>query len=140
MTSHEALVRFVANQLLTTVTRVRSANQLPGTLRPRARSCLCGAQVLKSEVQEIREGKEQIFTVISRQCWSSSVPRSCKSALCVCVMGTLRNGWTKRESFILSVDVGTTSVRCHVYDKHANIRGSCTRKVTKHTRVSSPAP
>lgn len=45
-------------------------------------------------------------------------------------MGTLRNGWTKRESFILSVDVGTTSVRCHVYDKHANIRGSCSRKVS----------
>ncbi|KAI5092553.1 putative glycerol kinase 5, partial [Silurus meridionalis] len=48
----------------------------------------------------------------------------------VCVMGTLRNGWTKRESFILSVDVGTTSIRCHVYDKQANIRGSCSRKVS----------
>ncbi|KAK3513582.1 hypothetical protein QTP70_025360 [Hemibagrus guttatus] len=45
-------------------------------------------------------------------------------------MGTLRNGWTKRERCILSVDVGTTSVRCHVYDKHANIRGSCSRKVS----------
>ncbi|GAA6082421.1 putative glycerol kinase 5 isoform X2, partial [Tachysurus ichikawai] len=44
-------------------------------------------------------------------------------------MVTLRNGWMKRESFILSVDVGTTSVRCHVYDKHANIRGSCSRKL-----------
>ncbi|TST47709.1 Glycerol kinase, glycosomal [Bagarius yarrelli] len=44
-------------------------------------------------------------------------------------MGTLRNGFIKRETFILSVDVGTTSVRCHVYDKHANIRGSCSRKV-----------
>ncbi|XP_060762539.1 putative glycerol kinase 5 isoform X2 [Neoarius graeffei] len=44
-------------------------------------------------------------------------------------MGTLRNGWTKRKRFILSVDVGTTSVRCHVYDKHTNIRGSCSRKV-----------
>uniref|UniRef100_A0A8C2E6W0 Glycerol kinase 5 n=1 Tax=Cyprinus carpio TaxID=7962 RepID=A0A8C2E6W0_CYPCA len=30
----------------------------------------------------------------------------------------------KRETFILSVDVGTTSIRCHVYDKSAGIRGS----------------
>ncbi|KAM4557099.1 glycerol kinase 5 [Fundulus diaphanus] len=39
-----------------------------------------------------------------------------------------RNGLNK-ESFILSVDVGTTSIRCHVYDKEARIRGSCTSKV-----------
>ncbi|XP_062843453.1 putative glycerol kinase 5 [Trichomycterus rosablanca] len=45
-------------------------------------------------------------------------------------MGTLRNGLSKRESFILSVDVGTTSIRCHVYDKQANIRGSYSKKVS----------
>ncbi|XP_048018374.1 putative glycerol kinase 5 isoform X2 [Megalobrama amblycephala] len=45
-------------------------------------------------------------------------------------MGTQRNGFCKRESFILSVDVGTTSIRCHVYDKSANIRGSCSSKVS----------
>uniref|UniRef100_A0A3B5LJ88 Glycerol kinase 5 n=1 Tax=Xiphophorus couchianus TaxID=32473 RepID=A0A3B5LJ88_9TELE len=44
------------------------------------------------------------------------------------MMGSRRNGLTK-ESFILSVDVGTTSIRCHVYDKEARIRGSCTSKV-----------
>uniref|UniRef100_A0A3B4U8V8 Glycerol kinase 5 n=1 Tax=Seriola dumerili TaxID=41447 RepID=A0A3B4U8V8_SERDU len=43
-------------------------------------------------------------------------------------MGSQRNGF-KKESFILSVDVGTTSIRCHVYDKEATIRGSCTTKV-----------
>uniref|UniRef100_A0A3Q3X6F1 Glycerol kinase 5 n=1 Tax=Mola mola TaxID=94237 RepID=A0A3Q3X6F1_MOLML len=43
-------------------------------------------------------------------------------------MGSQRNGF-KKESFVLSVDVGTTSIRCHVYDKQANIRGSCTTKV-----------
>ncbi|KAM4552405.1 glycerol kinase 5 isoform 1-T2 [Odontesthes bonariensis] len=43
-------------------------------------------------------------------------------------MGSRRNGF-KRESFILSVDVGTTSIRCHVYDKEAKIRGSCTNKI-----------
>ncbi|XP_015224449.1 PREDICTED: putative glycerol kinase 5 [Cyprinodon variegatus] len=43
-------------------------------------------------------------------------------------MGSRKNGFTK-ESFILSVDVGTTSIRCHVYDKEANIRGSCTSEV-----------
>lgn len=43
-------------------------------------------------------------------------------------MGSHRNGF-KKEGFILSVDVGTTSIRCHVYDKQANIRGSCTTKV-----------
>ncbi|XDV27077.1 hypothetical protein PO909_030670 [Leuciscus waleckii] len=45
-------------------------------------------------------------------------------------MGTQRNGFCKRETFILSVDVGTTSIRCHVYDKSANIRGSCSSKVS----------
>lgn len=39
-----------------------------------------------------------------------------------------RNGF-KRESYILSVDVGTTSIRCHVFDKEAQIRGSCITKV-----------
>lgn len=43
-------------------------------------------------------------------------------------MGSNKNGF-KKERFILSVDVGTTSIRCHVYDKAANIRGSCTTKV-----------
>ncbi|XP_032388421.1 glycerol kinase 5 [Etheostoma spectabile] len=43
-------------------------------------------------------------------------------------MGCQRNGF-KKESFILSVDVGTTSIRCHVYDKEANIQGRCTTKV-----------
>lgn len=36
----------------------------------------------------------------------------------------------RSETFILSVDVGTTLIRCHVYDKEAKIRGSCTTKVT----------
>ncbi|KAG7523583.1 glycerol kinase 5 [Solea senegalensis] len=44
------------------------------------------------------------------------------------MMGSQRNGF-KKERFILSVDVGTTSVRCHVYDKETQIRGSCTREV-----------
>ncbi|XP_030016653.1 glycerol kinase 5 [Sphaeramia orbicularis] len=43
-------------------------------------------------------------------------------------MGTRRNGFNK-ETFILSVDVGTTSIRCHVYDKEANIRGLCSTEV-----------
>lgn len=43
-------------------------------------------------------------------------------------MGSHRNGFNK-DSYILSVDVGTTSIRCHVYDKEAKIRGSCSTKV-----------
>ncbi|KAM9790640.1 glycerol kinase 5 [Syngnathus typhle] len=43
-------------------------------------------------------------------------------------MGTPRNG-IKKGRFILSVDVGTTSIRCHVYDKKAQIRGSCSTEV-----------
>uniref|UniRef100_A0A6Q2X116 Glycerol kinase 5 n=1 Tax=Esox lucius TaxID=8010 RepID=A0A6Q2X116_ESOLU len=43
-------------------------------------------------------------------------------------MGTQRNGF-KKENYIISVDVGTTSIRCHVYDKEAQIRGSCVTKV-----------
>uniref|UniRef100_A0A8C6MEE0 Glycerol kinase 5 n=1 Tax=Nothobranchius furzeri TaxID=105023 RepID=A0A8C6MEE0_NOTFU len=43
-------------------------------------------------------------------------------------MGSRRNGFMN-ERFMLSVDVGTTSIRCHVYDKQANIRGSCTSRL-----------
>ncbi|KAM3604496.1 uncharacterized protein V6R79_011840 [Siganus canaliculatus] len=43
-------------------------------------------------------------------------------------MGSQRNG-LKKGTFILSVDVGTTSIRCHVYDKEAKIRGSCNTEV-----------
>uniref|UniRef100_A0A8C9SJD0 Glycerol kinase 5 n=1 Tax=Scleropages formosus TaxID=113540 RepID=A0A8C9SJD0_SCLFO len=34
-----------------------------------------------------------------------------------------------RATFILAVDVGTTSMRCHIYDKEASVRGSCSTKV-----------
>lgn len=44
-------------------------------------------------------------------------------------MGSHKRNGFKKDSFILSVDVGTTSIKCHVYDKQANIRGSCTTKV-----------
>lgn len=44
-------------------------------------------------------------------------------------MSTQRNGM-KRDGYILSVDVGTTSIRCHIYDKSATVKASCTRKVT----------
>uniref|UniRef100_A0AAQ4Q7W1 Glycerol kinase 5 n=1 Tax=Gasterosteus aculeatus aculeatus TaxID=481459 RepID=A0AAQ4Q7W1_GASAC len=43
-------------------------------------------------------------------------------------MGSQRHS-SKKECFILSVDVGTTSIRCHVYDKEANVRGACTTEV-----------
>ncbi|XP_024124364.1 putative glycerol kinase 5 [Oryzias melastigma] len=44
-------------------------------------------------------------------------------------MGSWKKNGFRGERFILSVDVGTTSVRCHVYDKEAKIRGSCSEKV-----------
>ncbi|XP_072297897.1 glycerol kinase 5 [Eucyclogobius newberryi] len=44
-------------------------------------------------------------------------------------MGTHRRNGFKKESFILSVDIGTTSIRCHVYDQEAKVRGSCITKV-----------
>ncbi|XP_041918779.1 putative glycerol kinase 5 [Alosa sapidissima] len=40
-----------------------------------------------------------------------------------------RNGFCKK-SYIVAVDVGTTGIKCHVYDKEANVRGSSTRKVS----------
>lgn len=39
-----------------------------------------------------------------------------------------RNGFSKK-SYIIAVDVGTTAIKCHVYDKEANVRGSCAKKV-----------
>ncbi|XP_057712971.1 putative glycerol kinase 5 isoform X2 [Corythoichthys intestinalis] len=47
-------------------------------------------------------------------------------------MGTPRNV-IKKERYILSVDVGSTVIRCHVYDKKAEIRGSsCEQVVPLH--------
>ncbi|XP_030633849.1 putative glycerol kinase 5 [Chanos chanos] len=43
-------------------------------------------------------------------------------------MGSHRNGFTK-ENYIVAVDVGTTSIKCHVYDEKAVVKGSCIRKV-----------
>ncbi|MBN3275526.1 GLPK5 kinase, partial [Polyodon spathula] len=39
------------------------------------------------------------------------------------------NGFMK-DLYILSVDVGTTSIRGHVYDKEANIKGSSSEKIS----------
>ncbi|KAK1162580.1 putative glycerol kinase 5 isoform X1 [Acipenser oxyrinchus oxyrinchus] len=44
-------------------------------------------------------------------------------------MGSPRNGFMK-DLYILSVDVGTTSIRGHVYDKEANIKGSSSEKIS----------
>uniref|UniRef100_A0A672JCA4 Glycerol kinase 5 n=1 Tax=Salarias fasciatus TaxID=181472 RepID=A0A672JCA4_SALFA len=52
----------------------------------------------------------------------------CTSLLITENKASFRNGFS-RESFILSVDVGTTSIRGHVYDKEARVRGSCTAKI-----------
>ena len=38
-------------------------------------------------------------------------------------------GSTAENPYVLALDVGTTTVRCHVYDKHAQIKGSGLRKV-----------
>ncbi|XP_045395332.1 putative glycerol kinase 5 isoform X3 [Lemur catta] len=35
----------------------------------------------------------------------------------------------RRAGFVLGVDVGSSVIRCHVYDLKAQIRGSCTQKV-----------
>ncbi|ESP00284.1 hypothetical protein LOTGIDRAFT_225946 [Lottia gigantea] len=34
-----------------------------------------------------------------------------------------------KERYVLSLDVGTTTVRCHVYDKTCNIKGSSSKKI-----------
>ncbi len=35
--------------------------------------------------------------------------------------------------YVLALDVGTTTIRCHIYDKHAQIKGSGFRKVSNYT-------
>ncbi|XP_078613134.1 glycerol kinase 5-like isoform X2 [Branchiostoma floridae x Branchiostoma japonicum] len=34
-----------------------------------------------------------------------------------------------RDQYVMAVDVGTTTLRCHVYDKLANVKGSSSKKV-----------
>lgn len=33
------------------------------------------------------------------------------------------------EKYVLSVDIGTTSIRCHIYNKAAKLMGKCQEKV-----------
>ncbi len=41
-------------------------------------------------------------------------------------------GSCAENPFVLALDVGTTTIRCHIYDKHAHIKGSGFRKVCIH--------
>lgn len=36
-----------------------------------------------------------------------------------------------REKFVLAVDIGTTSLRSHVYTKQGNIKGASSKRVRK---------
>lgn len=40
-------------------------------------------------------------------------------------------GADSREKFVLSVDIGTTSLRSHVYTKQGNIKGASSKRVSK---------
>ncbi|XP_043558724.1 putative glycerol kinase 5 isoform X3 [Chiloscyllium plagiosum] len=44
-------------------------------------------------------------------------------------MGSVRNGLRRSDTYVLAVDVGSTSVRCHVYDPAAKIKGSSSRPI-----------
>ncbi|XP_048460441.1 putative glycerol kinase 5 [Rhincodon typus] len=44
-------------------------------------------------------------------------------------MGSVRNGLRRTDTYVLAVDVGSTSVRCHVYDPAAKIKGSSSRPI-----------
>ncbi|XP_069753458.1 glycerol kinase 5 isoform X2 [Narcine bancroftii] len=44
-------------------------------------------------------------------------------------MGSARNGWRRRDTYIVAVDVGSTSVRCCVYDRAAKIKGSSSKPI-----------
>ena len=74
----------------------------------------------RSEVRRTVQGGER------NTCWCSV---QCSSAAEEMASSTKRNGFRK-ESFILSVDVGTTTLRCNVFDQEAKIRGTCSGKVT----------
>ncbi|GCC38563.1 glycerol kinase 5 isoform X1 [Chiloscyllium punctatum] len=45
-------------------------------------------------------------------------------------MGSVRNGLRRSDTYVLAVDVGSTSVRCHVYDPAAKIKGSSSRPIS----------
>lgn len=40
-------------------------------------------------------------------------------------------GADSREKFVLAVDIGTTSLRSHVYTKQGNIKGASSKRVRK---------
>lgn len=40
-------------------------------------------------------------------------------------------GADSREKFVLAVDMGTTSLRSHVYTKQGNIKGASSKRVRK---------
>ena len=45
--------------------------------------------------------------------------------------GSPDTGSAVDNEYVLSVDVGTTILCCHIYDRHANIKGTSRQKVSK---------
>ena len=44
--------------------------------------------------------------------------------------GSPDTGSAVDNEYVLSVDVGTTILCCHIYDRHANIKGTSRQKVS----------
>lgn len=49
-------------------------------------------------------------------------------------------GADSREKFVLSVDIGTTSLRSHVYTKQGNIKGASSKRVSKLSEAMLKIP
>lgn len=56
-------------------------------------------------------------------------------------MSELPNGHGLRPAgFVLGLDVGSSVIRCHVYDRTARVRGSSAQKVTERRARAGQAP
>ncbi|XP_006002852.1 putative glycerol kinase 5 isoform X1 [Latimeria chalumnae] len=44
-------------------------------------------------------------------------------------MGSRRNGYSKDGNYILGIDIGSTAIKCHIYDSQAKIKGSSTKSI-----------
>jgi hypothetical protein len=89
-------------------------------------------------------GDAQLSTVIDcEESHMSGRQHSSNAATDSCLVNEISsrisdgNKKSVEDSYVLSLDVGTTTIRAHVYDQNTSKRGSGSRKVTLHITINS---
>lgn len=73
--------------------------------------------------------------VSNKQCLPTSANGFCVANNVSSSISAVGNKNSVEDSYVLSLDIGTTTIRAHVYDQTATKRGSGSRKVNFYSAV-----